>query len=207
MRSLSGSDGKEALPAQAHRLPVAASSSCSCCRACSQALFRARFERSIHFWAYFGRSPRSRAGFRHLRAFRATFGHPFRSRAAFVRSEARKRPDVARQPRECPDCARRRSKCPDCARQPGERQISPERPSARGASGGPVRAMRRNERRGGCPPSNLRTACILKMWISAGCQGASEVLLAIRPADAYHSDRIARLLSVIRLAATASAVR
>lgn len=59
----------------------------------------------------------------------------------------------------------------------------------------------------GCPPSNLRTASILKMWISAGCQGASEVLLAIRPADAYHSDRIARLLSVIRRAATASAVR
>lgn len=76
-----------------------------------------------------------------------------------------------------------------------------------GASGGPVRAMRRNERRGGCPPSNLRTASILKMWISAGCQGASEVLLAIRPADAYHSDRIDRLLSVIRRAATASAVR
>mgnify|MGYP003243761425 CR=1 FL=1 len=60
---------------------------------------------------------------------------------------------------------------------------------------------------GGCPPSNLHTASILKMWISAGCQGASEVLLAIRPADAYHSDRIARLLSVIRRAATASAVR
>ena len=76
-----------------------------------------------------------------------------------------------------------------------------------GASGGPVRAMRRNERRGGCPPSNLHTASILKMWISAGCQGASEVLLAIRPADAYHSDRIARLLSVIRRVATASAVR
>ena len=60
---------------------------------------------------------------------------------------------------------------------------------------------------GGCPPSNLHTASILKMWISAGCQGASEVLLAIRPADAYHSDRIARLLPVIRRAATASAVR
>lgn len=76
-----------------------------------------------------------------------------------------------------------------------------------GASGGPVRAMRRNERRRATRHRHLRTASILKMWISAGCQGASEVLLAIRPADAYHSDRIARLLSVIRRAATASAVR
>ena len=93
---------------------------------------------------------------------------------------------------------------------PDNRAGVKSRPRSRtlgGASEGPVRAMRRNERRGGCPPSNLHTASILKMWISAGCQGASEVLLAIRPADAYHSDRIARLLSVICRAATASAVR
>ena len=93
---------------------------------------------------------------------------------------------------------------------PDNRASVKYRPRSRalgGASGDPVRAVRRNERRRATRRRHLRTASILKMWISAGCQGASEVLLAIRPADAYHSDRIARLLSVIRRAATASAVR